>query len=41
MNDEIPYLRWAKEANVIVRAGYASWAELLKVRFDAKKAKRK
>lgn len=40
MNDELPYLRWAKEQSVIVRAGHATWAELLKARFDAKKAKR-
>jgi len=36
MNDEIPYLRWARENQVIVRAGYRTWAELLKERFDAK-----
>lgn len=36
MNDEIPYLRWAREQQVIVRAGHRTWAELLKERFDAK-----
>lgn len=37
MKDEIPYLRWAKEQLVIVRAGYRTWCELLRDRFDAKK----
>lgn len=36
MNDEIPYLRWAREQAVIVRSGHRTWAELLKARFDAK-----
>lgn len=36
MNDEIPYLRWARENQVIVRTGNRTWAELLKERFDAK-----
>lgn len=36
MNDEIPYLRWAREQQVLVRTGHANWVELLKERFDAK-----
>jgi len=36
MNDEIPYMRWAREQLVIVRSGHRTWAELLKARFDAK-----
>jgi len=36
MNDEIPYLKWAKQQEVIVRAGFKTWAELLKERYRAK-----
>lgn len=36
LNDEIPYLRWAKEQLVLVRSGHRNWVELLKARFDAK-----
>lgn len=39
MNDEIPYLRWAREQQVIVRAGHKTWAELLRARYDAKSGK--
>ena len=40
LQDEIPYLRWSKEAQVIVRAGYKSWAQLLQDRYNAKSKKR-
>ena len=36
LGDEIPYLRWAREAQVLVRTGHASWVELLKARFAAR-----
>jgi hypothetical protein len=32
MNDEIPYDRWERERQVINRAGYRTWFELLKDR---------
>jgi hypothetical protein len=37
MGDEIPYLRWAKEMQVLIRTGHKTWVELLKERFDARK----
>lgn len=36
MNDEIPYLKWAKEMAVLVRTGHKSWVELLQERYNAK-----
>jgi hypothetical protein len=36
MNDYFPYERWAKEQNVINRAGYRTWYELLKARHAKK-----
>lgn len=38
MNDEIPYLRWAKEQAVIVRTGHRTWAELLRERYAARES---
>jgi hypothetical protein len=41
LSDEIPYARWAKELNVIKRAGYRNWLALLEDRHRAKKAERR
>ena len=40
MNDEIPYIKWARQAQVLIRAGHKSWVELLKERQLAKDSKR-
>lgn len=40
MNDNFPFERWEKERNVINRAGYRTWEDLLKARHDAKKHER-
>jgi hypothetical protein len=34
LDDVLPYERWARELNVINRAGYRTWAELLKARHE-------
>lgn len=36
LDDEIPEKRWKKEQNVINRAGYRTWFELLKARHATK-----
>lgn len=36
LNDEIPYMRWSKEAAVIVRTGCKTWADLLRERYVEK-----
>lgn len=39
MNDHVPYERWEREKQIINRAGYRTWFELLRDRHDAKNRK--
>ena len=37
MKDNFPWRKWEKQQNVIKRAGYHTWEDLLKARYNAKK----